>query len=207
MIAIIRYKAGNIASVSNALDRLGAHYFFAESPQELESARAVIFPGVGHAQAAMQSLQELGIDEWLKNTRKPVLGICVGMQLLYEGSSEGDTKGLGIIPGNMKKFESDTQKVPHMGWNTVQKLKNHHLIHGLEDEKHLYFVHSYYAPVTDYTIASCDYINPFSAAVVKDNFMGVQFHPEKSGNVGSKVLQNFLDLVYSKQKVTRIITE
>ena len=202
MIAIIKYKAGNIASVSNALDRLGAHYFFAESPEELESARAVIFPGVGHAQTAMQSLQELNIDEWLKKTQKPVLGICVGMQLLYEGSSEGDAKGLGIIPGNLSKFESDTQKVPHMGWNTIQKLKDHHLINGTENKKHLYFVHSYYAPVTDYTIASCDYITPFSAAVAKDNFMGVQFHPEKSGSVGSKVLQNFLDLVYSEEKVT-----
>ena len=207
MIAIIKYKAGNIASVSNALDRLGAHYFFAESPQELESARAVIFPGVGHAQSAMKSLQDLGIDNWLRNTNKPVLGICVGMQLLYEGSSEGDTEGLGIIPGLLKKFESTTYKVPHMGWNTIKPLKEHHLIHGLENNKHVYFVHSYYAPVSEHTIASCDYINPFSATVVKDNFMGVQFHPEKSGSVGSKVLQNFLDLVYSKEKITRISVE
>lgn len=207
MIAIIKYKAGNIASVSNALDRLGANYFFAESPQELESARAVIFPGVGHAQSAMKSLQDLGIDNWLRNTNKPVLGICVGMQLLYEGSSEGNTEGLGIIPGMLKKFESEVDKVPHMGWNTLQPLKEHHLIHGLDKNKHVYFVHSYYAPVTDHSIASCDYITPFSAAVVKDNFMGVQFHPEKSGNVGSKVLQNFLDLVYSKEKITRISVE
>jgi len=207
MIAIIKYKAGNIASVSNALDRLGAHYFFAESPQELESAKAVIFPGVGHAQAAMNSLQELGIDDWLRNTKKPVLGICVGMQLMYEGSSEGDTKGLGVIPGSLKKFHSDSYKVPHMGWNTINSLKEHHLIHGIAEGKHLYFVHSYYAPVTEHTIASCDYINPFSAAVVKDNFMGVQFHPEKSGSLGSKVLQNFLDLVYSEKKVNRISAE
>lgn len=200
MIAIIKYKAGNIASVSNALDRLGAHYYFAQSAQELDGAKAVIFPGVGHAKTAMDSLKELGIDEWLKNTKKPVLGICVGMQLLYEDTSEGDTKGLGIIPGSLKKFDSEQNKVPHMGWNIIHTLKDHHLVHGLEEKKHLYFVHSFYAPVSDHTIAECNYINPFSAVVAKDNFMGVQFHPEKSGTVGSKVLQNFLDLVYSQKK-------
>lgn len=202
MIAIIKYKAGNIASVSNALDRLGAHYYFAQSAQELESAKAVIFPGVGHAKAAMDSLKEHGIDEWLKKTNKPVLGICVGMQLLFEDSSEGNTEGLGIIPGSLRKFDSDKNKVPHMGWNVIKKLKDHHLIHGLEESKHLYFVHSFYAPVSEYTIAECNYINPFSAVVSKDNFMGVQFHPEKSGSVGSKVLQNFLDLVYTNKKIT-----
>jgi glutamine amidotransferase len=207
MIAIIKYKAGNIASVSNALDRLGAYYYFAETIQELESAKAIIFPGVGHAKSAMDSLQELGIDDWLRNTKKPVLGICVGMQLFYEGSSEGDTIGLGVIPGTLKKFHSETEKVPHMGWNTIKVLKEHHLTHGIVQKKHLYFVHSFYAPVNEYTVASCDYIVPFSAAVVKDNFMGVQFHPEKSGSVGSKVLQNFLDLVYSKEKVNRITAE
>lgn len=207
MIAIIKYKAGNIASVSNALDRLGANYFFAESPQELESAKAVIFPGVGHAKAAMDSLDELGITDWLKNTKKPVLGICVGMQLLYEGTSEGDTVGLGIISGELKKFDSTKHKVPHMGWNTLTNLKKQTLNSGLDDGKHLYFVHSYYAPVTEHTISSCTYINPFSAIVCKDNFMGVQFHPEKSGNVGSKVLQNFLDLVYSKDKTKSISAE
>lgn len=207
MIAIIKYKAGNIASVSNALDRLGADYFFAETPQELESAKAVIFPGVGHAKSAMDSLKELGIDTWLKQTQKPVLGICVGMQLLYEGSSEGDTEGLGIIPGSLKKFNSESHKVPHMGWNTVEVLKENHLVHGLENNKHLYFVHSFYASVSEYTIASCNYINDFSAVVAKDNFMGVQFHPEKSGNVGSKVLQNFLDLAYSQHKINSTSTE
>ncbi|WP_018127959.1 imidazole glycerol phosphate synthase subunit HisH [Balneola vulgaris] len=201
MIAIIKYKAGNIASVSNALDRLGAYYFFAETPQELESARAVIFPGVGHAASAMESLKELGVDTWLKQTTKPVLGICVGMQLLYEGSTEGNTEGLGIIPGKLQKFDSTVDKVPHMGWNNVERNSDHHLMKGIDENKHLYFVHSYYAPLTEHAIASCNYINPFTAAVVKDNFMGVQFHPEKSGNVGSMVLQNFLDLVYSNEKV------
>lgn len=207
MIAIIKYKAGNIASVSNALDRLGAHYFFAETPKELESAKAVIFPGVGHAHSAMESLKENDVDEWLKNTKKQVLGICVGMQLMYESSTEGNTVGLGIIPGSLKKFSSETSKVPHMGWNTIHKEEEHHLIHGIGQNQHLYFVHSYYAPVNECTIASCNYINPFSAAVVKNNFMGVQFHPEKSGNEGSKVLQNFLDLVYSEEKVTQVTAE
>ncbi len=207
MIAIIKYRAGNIASVSNALDRLGAYYFFAETPQELESARAVIFPGVGHAHSAMQSLKEKGVDEWLKQTSKLVLGICVGMQLLYESSTEGNTTGLGLVPGSLKKFEPGTHKVPHMGWNTIEKLTDHHLLHGLNKDRHVYFVHSYYAPVNKYTVASCNYINPFAAAVVKDNFMGVQFHPEKSGTLGSKVLQNFLDLVYSKEKITGTATE
>lgn len=196
MIAIIKYKAGNIASVANALNRLGTDYYFADSPEELEKATAVIFPGVGHAKAAMDSLNELRITDWLKNTTKPVLGICVGMQLLYEGSTEGDTVGLGIIPGKLQKFNSDEHKVPHMGWNILTNHKEHLLNSGLSDGKHLYFVHSYYAPVSEFTLSSCDYINPFSAIVCKNNFMGVQFHPEKSGNVGSKVLQNFLDLVY-----------
>ncbi len=207
MIAIIKYKAGNIASVSNALDRLGAEYFYANTVQELESASAVIFPGVGHAKSAMDSLEELGIVDWLKNTNKLVLGICVGMQLLYEGSSEGDAAGLGVIPGKLKKFESDTQKVPHMGWNVVNTLKEHHLNDGLKGEKHVYFVHSFYAPVNEYSVASCDYINSFTAVVAKDNFMGVQFHPEKSGKVGSKVLQNFLDLVRSQKRIKKIPAE
>lgn len=197
MIAIIKYKAGNIASVSNALDRLGGRYFFAETPEELESARAVVFPGVGHAGAAMESLQAFEVDEWLKQTTKPVLGICVGMQLMYEASTEGDTIGLGIIPGSLQKFDENLEKVPHMGWNTLKQLKDHPLINNIEKDQHLYYVHSYYAPVNEFTLASCDYIQEFAAVVAKDNFMGVQFHPEKSGKVGSLVLQNFLEFVYS----------
>lgn len=131
MIAIIKYKAGNTASVANALDRLGAQYFFAETPKELESAKAVIFPGVGHASAAMESLKEKGVDEWLKNTRKPVLGICVGMQLLFESSTEGDTVGLGIIPGSLNKFDSSKAKVPHMGWNKLKDHEDHPIMKNL----------------------------------------------------------------------------
>lgn len=201
MIAIIKYKAGNTASVANALDRLGAHYFFAETPEELESAKAVIFPGVGHAGAAMESLREKGVDEWLKNTKKPVLGICVGMQLMFETSTEGDTVGLGVIPGALKKFDESKAKVPHMGWNKLINPEKHAILKNLISKNYLYFVHSYYAPVGDYTLATCNYINDFSAIVAKDNFIGVQFHPEKSGSVGSLILQNFLDLVYSPEKM------
>lgn len=201
MIAIIKYKAGNTASVANALERLEARYFFAETPEELESASvsAVIFPGVGHAGAAMESLKEKGVDEWLKNTTKPVLGICVGMQLMYENSSEGDTTGLGIIPGSLKKFDESKAKVPHMGWNKLQSTGHHPILKNLIEKNYLYFVHSYYAPVSEHTLAACNYINDFSAIVAKDNFIGVQFHPEKSGSVGSMILQNFLDLVYSPE--------
>ena len=198
MIALIKYKAGNITSVSNALDRLGAEYFLAENPEQLETADGVIFPGVGHANAAMESLKENGIDEWLKKKKKPVLGICVGMQLLFETSTEGNTVGLGVIPGGLVRFESPEEKVPHMGWNTISKHENHPLLKGVEEHEHLYFVHSYYAPDGEFSVASCDYIHPFIAVAAKDNFWGVQFHPEKSGEVGAKVLQNFLDFVYSK---------
>ena len=196
MIALIKYRAGNIASVSNALDRLKADYFLAETPEQLDTADAVIFPGVGHAWSAMESLKEKKIDQWLINTDKPVLGICVGMQLLFESSSEGNTKGLGVIPGSLLRFDSDKAKVPHMGWNTVSINHEHILMNGIKEGEHFYFVHSYYAPSNMYALATCDYITPFTAIVAKDNYMGVQFHPEKSGDAGSKVLKNFLDSVY-----------
>jgi glutamine amidotransferase len=198
MIAIIKYKAGNTASVSNALERLGADFYLAETPDELEKAEGIIFPGVGHAGSAMKSLQDQGVSEWLKSTNKPVLGICVGMQLLYETSTEGNTVGLGVIPGALEKFDETRAKVPHMGWNRINTNgQNHPILKNLSSKHYLYFVHSYYAPVTSETLASCEYINDFTAIVAKDNFVGVQFHPEKSGNVGSMVLQNFLDMVYA----------
>ncbi len=207
MIAIIKYKAGNIASVSNALDRLGARWFFAETPKELESSRAVIFPGVGHAGTAIESLKVHGVDEWLKQTKKPVLGICVGMQLMYEATSEGNTVGLGVIPGTLRKFDESIDKVPHMGWNTLKKHQDHPLINNINEDQHLYYVHSFYAPVNEYTLASCNYIDRFAAVVARDNFMGVQFHPEKSGKVGSLVLQNFLEHVYATTNVHSVPAE
>jgi len=198
MIGIIKYQAGNLASVSNALDRLGAVYVISDDPAELEKADGIIFPGVGHAAAAMDDLRSRDLDIWLRNTKKPVLGICLGMQLLYESSEEGDCKTLGIIPGRLKKFDASKAKVPHMGWNQFQPLKEHYLIKGIDNKQFLYYVHGYYAPTNEYTLASCKYIKDFAAVVAKDNFMGVQFHPEKSGHVGSHLLQNFLDMVNSQ---------
>ncbi|HBQ58302.1 MAG TPA: imidazole glycerol phosphate synthase subunit HisH [Balneolaceae bacterium] len=199
MIAIIKYKAGNTASVSNALERLGAEFYLAETPKDLEKADGIIFPGVGHASSAMRSLKDQGVADWLKQTSKPVLGICVGMQLMYETSTEGDTVGLGIIPGSLQKFDEKEAKVPHMGWNRIKMNgSTHPILKNLSPKHYLYFVHSYYAPVSENTLASCDYIHDFTAIVAKDNYTGVQFHPEKSGTVGSMVLQNFLEMVYSE---------
>lgn len=196
MIAIINYEAGNLASVSNALTRLQADFIVTNKTAELESSDAVIFPGVGHARPAMQALQKHGLDVWLKQTQKPVLGICLGMQLLFESSEEGgNTEGLGLIPGRLKRFDSTDAKVPHMGWNTFSNAKNHPLLAGLDEQQHFYYVHSYYAPVNDHTLASCHYINEFASVVGKDNVTGVQFHPEKSGETGARLLQNFLRMV------------
>lgn len=200
MIGIIKYQAGNLASVSNALERLGADYFITDDHSELEKADGIIFPGVGHAAAAMDDLRSRDLDIWLKNTKKPVLGICLGMQLLYESSEEGNSQTLGIIPGRLKKFDSSKAKVPHMGWNVFEPLIDHHLIKGIDNKQFLYYVHGYYAPANEYTLATCKYIKDFAAVVAKDNFMGVQFHPEKSGQVGSHLIQNFLDLVYGRKQ-------
>lgn len=197
MIGIIKYQAGNITSVSNALERLGADYIVTDSEDNLEEADGIIFPGVGHAGAAMDDLCSRDLDEWLKNTNKPVLGICLGMQLLFDSSEEGNSNTLGLIPGRLRKFDSSKAKVPHMGWNQIKNQKDHPLLSGIGDKHYFYYVHGYYAPVNEYTMASCDYINNFAAVVAKDNFMGVQFHPEKSGPSGSRLLQNFLDLVKS----------
>ncbi|REL32862.1 imidazole glycerol phosphate synthase subunit HisH [Rhodohalobacter sp. SW132] len=197
MIGIIKYQAGNLTSVSNALKRLGADHFISDEPDELSKADGIIFPGVGHAGAAMDDLRSRDLDVWLKNTDKPVLGICLGMQLLYESSEEGDSETLGLIPGRLKKFDSSKAKVPHMGWNQFAPQKEHPLINGIGNQQFLYYVHGYYAPSNDHALATCKYINDFAAVVAKDNFMGVQFHPEKSGSVGSLLLQNFLDMVKS----------
>lgn len=195
MIAIINYEAGNLASVSNALDRQEEPHIITSNIEELEESKGVIFPGVGHAQPAMLSLQKNGLDDWLRQTEKPVLGICLGMQLLFDSSEEGDSEGLGIIPGRLKKFDSSKAKVPHMGWNTLSYTREHPLTQSLDSSHYFYFVHSFYAPLTDYTLASCDYITEFSAIVCRKNVMGVQFHPEKSGDAGSLLLRNFLSLV------------
>lgn len=195
MIGIIKYQAGNLTSVSNALDRLNADYFISDQIDELEKADAIIFPGVGHAAAAMDDLRSKDLDRWLKTTKKPVLGICLGMQLFYDSSEEGDCQALGIIPGRLKKFDSSKAKVPHMGWNNFESVNEHPLLEGIDKNHFLYYVHGYYAPVNDFTIATCKYIRDFTAVTAKDNFLGVQFHPEKSGETGAHLLQNFLKFV------------
>lgn len=195
MIAIINYDAGNLASVSNALERLETSYIITSKTAELDRADAVIFPGVGHAKPAMASLQKNGLDTWLKQTRKPLLGICLGMQLLYDYTEEGGgTRGLGLIHGELKKFVSDEIKVPHMGWNTCMVKSYHPLVEGLHAEDYFYYVHSYFAPVNETTIAAGDYSHHFTAIAVKENIMGTQFHPEKSGAAGQRLLQNFIQL-------------
>ncbi|NBC26012.1 MAG: imidazole glycerol phosphate synthase subunit HisH [Bacteroidetes bacterium] len=199
MIGIIKYQAGNLTSVSNALKRLGAEHTISDDPDTLEKADGIIFPGVGHAGAAMDDLRSRDLDVWLKNTDKPVLGICLGMQLLFESSEEGDSEGLNVIPGRLKKFNSSVAKVPHMGWNQFSPVKEHSLISGISNKQFLYYVHGYYAPTNEHTLASCHYINDFAAVVARDNFLGVQFHPEKSGQVGSLLLQNFVDIVNGRK--------
>jgi glutamine amidotransferase len=201
VIGIIKYQAGNLASVSNALDRLHADYVISDNPDTLEQTEAIIFPGVGHAVTAMNDLRERGMDTFLKNTKKPVLGICLGMQLMYESTEEGNTETLGLIPGRLKKFDASVAKVPHMGWNQFNILNPHELIKGMDNNQFLYYVHGYYAPTNENTLASCHYIKDFAAVVAKDNYMGVQFHPEKSGHIGSLLLQNFLEIVHKTQKI------
>ncbi len=196
MIGIIDYEAGNIASVTNALSRLKVEFSVTNNPDELDKCDGLIFPGVGHAYSAMKSLEDHNLVDWMRNTEKPLLGICLGMQLLYEESEEGPCRGLGIIPGKLKKFDSSKGKVPHMGWNTFDSIKKESpLLDGLSQNDFFYYVHSYYAPVNEYSIATCDYITPFASVVSKDNFYGVQFHPEKSGKSGEILLRNFLSLI------------
>lgn len=188
MIAIIDYKAGNLASVSNALHRIGAEHTITNKIVELDAADQIIFPGVGHAWAAMEALREHGLDAWLKSTTKPVFGICLGMQLLYESSEEGgDTPGLGLIGGRLKRFDPALGKVPHMGWNDVERVTMD------EGRSSYYFVHSYYAPITAETTGITEYNGQRFAAMVRHkNVQGAQFHPEKSGTVGEELLREWI---------------
>lgn len=195
MISIIDYRAGNIASVSNALERLGVRYQVTDHKQKLDASDGIIFPGVGHAESAMRAVRESDLHAWLRTTTKPVLGICLGMQLLYEFSEEGGTETLGVVKGRLKKFDAGRDKVPHMGWNTFGELHgaHHPLMNGIRAEDYFYYVHSYYAPLTEETLASSEYAGAtFACIVARDNFAGVQFHPEKSGRAGTLLLQNFI---------------
>jgi glutamine amidotransferase len=192
MIAIVKYNAGNATSVFNALSRLGCEALITDQPSEIRAAEKVIFPGVGEAGSAMRFLREKGLDRLLPALTQPVLGICLGMQLLCDFSEESATPGLGIFSARVRRFPPG-DKVPHMGWNNLPERQGS-LFEGIEASDDFYFVHSYYAEVCDQTTAVCEYIQPFSAALQRDNFFGVQFHPEKSGLVGEKLLKNFLNL-------------
>lgn len=192
MIAIIKYNAGNITSVKNAVKRLGYTYKVTDDINEIQQADKVIFPGVGEAKSAMNHLYERGLDTIIKSLPQPTLGICLGLQLMCNHSEEGETTCLGIFDANVRKFPP-IEIVPHMGWNTLTQMKSS-LFNGFGKEDTVYFVHSYYAELCTQTIAKCDYILPFSAAMQRDNFYATQFHPEKSGSVGETILHNFLRL-------------
>ncbi|MGI6794875.1 imidazole glycerol phosphate synthase subunit HisH [Bacteroides sp. KG68] len=194
-VAVIKYNAGNICSVDYALKRLGVEAVITADEAVLRAADKVIFPGVGEAETTMNFLRADGMDKLIKELTQPVLGICLGMQLMCHHSEEGDVDCLGIFDADVKRFVSlkHEEKVPHMGWNTV-KQTNSELFKGFVHEEYVYFVHSYYVPLNDCTAAVTDYILPFSSALHKDNFYATQFHPEKSGDVGERILQNFLTL-------------
>lgn len=195
MIAIIDYDAGNIRSVINALERIGAKdYVLTADEAVIRGAERVILPGVGDASAAMKSLCERGLDAVVPTLKQPVLGICVGMQLMCLGSEEGNVRCMGIFPTEVKKFEATPElKVPHMGWNALRRPCGP-LFEGVPDGSYVYFVHSYYASVCEATAAQCTHGVPLSAALSAGNFFGVQFHPEKSGPAGERILRNFCKL-------------
>ena len=181
-VAVVKYNAGNIRSVDYALKRLGVEAVITADKEILQSADKVIFPGVGEAGTTMNHLKATGLDELIKNLRQPVFGICLGMQLMCRHSEEGEVDCLNIFDVDVKRFvpQKHEDKVPHMGWNTIGKT-NSKLFEGFTEEEFVYFVHSFYVPVCDFTAAETDYIHPFSAALNKDNFYATQFHPEKSG--------------------------
>lgn len=193
MIAIIKYNAGNVKSVQYALERLGAISVVTDDEDTIRNADKVIFPGVGHAGSAMDNVKEKGLDKLIVSLKQPVLGVCVGMQLMCKHSEEGDTTGMGIFDTEIKLFRSDVLKVPQMGWNTIFGFKSP-LFKGLSEPAYIYNVHSYYAELNEQTAATCDYVQPYSAALQKDNFYAVQFHPEKSGKVGEQILKNFISI-------------
>jgi imidazole glycerol-phosphate synthase subunit HisH len=200
-VAIIKYNAGNVQSVLYALQRLGTIAIVTDELHEIISADKVIFPGVGNAASAMEYLREKKLDELIVSLKQPVLGICLGLQLLCKSSEEGNTQCLGIFDTVVKKFDDNVFqnknlvpfKIPHMGWNTINSLSSP-LMKGVAGNSYVYFVHSYYAELSSETIATTDYIIPFSAAMQKNNFYGVQFHTEKSGLTGEQILKNFLNI-------------
>jgi len=197
-IVIIKYNAGNIESVNNALNRLGVNAEITADPGKIRNADKVIFPGVGEASTTMEYLRRHKLDELIVSLKQPVLGICLGLQLMCSHSEEGDTKCLGIFDEKVKRFMPEPgqefiTKVPHMGWNSISDLKSR-LFTKEQQNGYVYFVHSFYAGLGQDTAATCNYIVPFSAALQKDNFYATQFHPEKSGKIGAEILNNFLKI-------------
>ncbi|MGM9759638.1 MAG: imidazole glycerol phosphate synthase subunit HisH [Parabacteroides sp.] len=194
-VAIIKYNAGNICSVEYALKRLGVTPVITAEEETLRKADKVIFPGVGEAFTTMDYLQTHQLDTLIRSLKQPVLGICLGMQLLCRHSEEGNADCLGIFDTEVKRFvaRQHSDKIPHMGWNSLTDIQGE-LFAGIPADPFVYFVHSYYVPVNPYTVATTDYIEPFSAALHKDNFYATQFHPEKSGSIGETILRNFLSL-------------
>ena len=193
-IAIIKYNAGNVASVMYALDRIGQKYQLTDDHEQIKKADKVIFPGVGEASTAMAYLKEKGLDTLIKGLKQPVLATCIGMQLLCKHSEEGNTDCIGVFDVEVKKFISKDLKIPHVGWNSIVQKSENPLMKGLKEEEFVYFVHSFYAPVNQYTTAVCKYEQPFSAMLQKDNFYAAQFHAEISGKAGEQILKNFLAL-------------
>ena len=199
-VAIVKYNAGNVYSVVNALRRLGIEPTLTDDAEQLRAADKVLFPGQGEASGAMAYLKARRLDELIRDLRQPVLGICIGQQLLCRHSEEGDTDCIGVFDAEVERFQPQRHedKVPCMGWNELKiengKLKINPILQGLGEHPYVYFVHSYYVPVCEETIATADYILPYSASMHKDNFYACQFHPEKSGKVGEQILRNFLSL-------------
>lgn len=192
-MVLVKYNAGNIQSVSFALERLGVDFMISDDPETITKADKVIFPGVGEASTTMRYLRERKLDQVIKNLKQPVLGICLGMQLMCRHSEENDTECLGIFDQPVKRFVPETEfKVPHMGWNELIKVTG--WISPELENKSVYYVHSYYVPVNEFTSAVTEYTVPFSAAMKKDNFYAVQFHPEKSAEAGQTILKNFLSI-------------
>ncbi len=192
-VAIVKYNSGNTASVANALRRLGIDPFITDNDADLREADKVIFPGVGEASTAMAYLKTRGLDETIRSLQQPVLGVCLGMQLLCESSEENATECLGIVPLRVRRFRQNGLKVPHMGWNTVSDLHSK-LFDGIDEEAFFYFVHGYYVEPGNVTTARSEYGIGFSSALQFNNYYAVQFHPEKSGRAGERLLQNFINL-------------
>lgn len=194
-IAIIDYNAGNIQSVQFALQRLGVNGILTDNAEEILSADKVIFPGVGEANSTMNHLRKLGLEKVIPHLKQPVLGVCLGMQLMCNHSEENDTTCLNIIPQKVIRFRPTSKeiKVPHVGWNNIS-VKKDSWISQKTSEEYVYFVHSYFVEIGEFTVATTDYVQPFSAALQKDNFYATQFHPEKSGSIGEQILKDFLKI-------------